>query len=367
MASLLKTRRGSGGDGDELRLEPLTRLDEAAADWDRLAEQSGNVFSTREWATVWWDHFGDGGELLLAACRSKGGRIVAILPLYRHRSRVLRLARFLGHGAGDQLGPVCSPVDAPAVAGALKRALSTRPWRSHLLLGERLPADQAWSALTGGRVLLREESPVLRIGGRGWEELLTQSSSNLRQQVRRRERKLLRERKLTYRLARDPGALQDDLDILVALHRARWGPRGSTALSGRRESFHREFAPLALERGWLRLWFAEVDGTAVAAWYGFHFAGAEAFYQSGRDPAWDREAVGFVLLAQTIRAAIEDGAREYRFLRGPEPYKHRFADSDPGLETTLVAHGRPARASAAAVSSISRRPAGRRLLRRLAG
>jgi CelD/BcsL family acetyltransferase involved in cellulose biosynthesis len=364
MAGLLNSRHGSG---DELRLEPLAGLDEAAADWDRLAEQSGNVFATREWATVWWEHFGGDGELLLAACLSRDGRIAAILPLYRHRSRVFRMARFLGNGAGDQLGPVCSPADAPAVAGALKRALSIPPWRSHLLLAERLPADQAWSELTGGRVLLREESPVLHIAGRGWEELLTQSSSNLRQQVRRRERKLLRERNLTYRLAGDPAALQEDLDILLALHKARWGPRESTALSGRRESFHREFAPLALERGWLRLWFAEVDGAAVAAWYGFRFAGAESFYQSGRDPAWDREAVGFVLLAHTIRTAIEDGAREYRFLRGPEPYKRRFADSDPGVETALVARGARARASVATVSSISRLAAGRRLLRRLVG
>jgi CelD/BcsL family acetyltransferase involved in cellulose biosynthesis len=362
----LNSRHGPvDGASDELRLEPLTAIAEAAADWDRLAEQSGNVFATREWATVWWEHFGGDGELMLAACIDRDGRLAAILPLYRHRSRVLRLARFLGHGVGDQLGPVCSPADTPAVAGALKRALSTPPWRSQLLLAERLPADQAWSELTGARVLLREESPVLRIAGRGWEELLQQSSANLRQQVRRRERKLLRERSLTYRLAGDPAALAEDLDTLMALHRARWGPRDSTALSGRRASFHREFARLALERGWLRLWFAEVDGKAVAAWYGFRFAGAESFYQSGRDPAWDREAVGFVLLAHTIRTAIEDGAREYRFLRGPEPYKRRLADSDPGLETVLFARGARARASVATASSISRRPAGRRLLRRL--
>ncbi len=35
----------------------------------------------------------------------------------------------------------------------------------------------------------------------------------------------------------------------------------------------------------------------------------------------------------------KDGADEYWFLRGPEPYKARFADQDPGLETMVVPHG----------------------------
>jgi hypothetical protein len=36
--------------------------------------------------------------------------------------------------------------------------------------------------------------------------------------------------------------------------------------------------------------------------------------------------------------------REYRFLRGGEPFKSRFVDADPGLETVVVTCGvrRPA-------------------------
>src|SRR5439155_17070455 len=103
------------------------------------------------------------------------------------------------------------------------------------------------------------------------------------------------------------------------------------------ESFHREFAQVALDRGWLRLWILELDGRPAAAWYGFRFGGVETYYQSGRDPAADRLAVGFVLLVQTIRAALKDGIREYRFGRGAESYKYRFASEDPGLETVAVA------------------------------
>ena len=104
-------------------------------------------------------------------------------------------------------------------------------------------------------------------------------------------------------------------------------------------SFHREFARCAFERGWLRLWFLEIDGDPVAAWYGFRFGEAESYYQSGRDPAWDRSSVGLVLLAHTIREAMGDGMREYRLLRGGESYKDRFATADPGLQTVARPRG----------------------------
>ena len=60
--------------------------------------------------------------------------------------------------------------------------------------------------------------------------------------------------------------------------------------------------------------------------------------------------MGFVLMNHTIRAAIEDGMREYRLLRGDEGYKSRFATRDRPLETRAVGRGplgRPAVAAAA--------------------
>src|SRR5206468_2281345 len=99
------------------------------------------------------------------------------------------------------------------------------------------------------------------------------------------------------------------------------------------------FAHAALERGWLRLWVLEADGAPVAAWYGFRFAEVDWYYQSGRDPAWERQSVGFVLMAHTIQAAFDDGMLEYRLLRGGEGYKERFASDDPGIETVALTRG----------------------------
>jgi CelD/BcsL family acetyltransferase involved in cellulose biosynthesis len=346
----------------ELSLERFESFDEHADDWDALALASRNIFSTREWASVWWRHFGEGRPLELTACMDDD-RVAAILPLYLASSRPLRTLRFIGHGPSDELGFVCGPADVESVARALREALAEKRWRWQVLLAERLAGGHDWSGLLGGKVLGREESPVLRTGGRSWDEFLAGRSRNFRDQVRRRERKLGREHDVGYRLA-DRDSLEADFETLVGLHEARWGER-SPAFVGPLRSFHLDFAATALERGWLRLWSLDVDGRTVAAWHGFRFGDVESYYQSGRDPSWDRDRVGFVLLTHTMREAFDDGMREYRLLRGGEAYKDRFATEDSGIETVAVARGlgRPAQALGPAL----RRALPGRVRRRLRG
>ena len=326
-------------------------------EWGALAADVGNIFGTPEWISTWWRHFGSGRRLLITACRSADGALVAVLPLYLWAGRPLRVVRFLGHGPGDALGPICRGDDRPVVAAALKRRL--QELGASLLVAENVPGEEGWSAVLGGRVLSREASPVLAFDGMSWESLLASWSKNLRSQVRSRERKLVDDHRATFRLAVDPERFDSDLDRLFELHRHRWS-QGS-GFSGT-ESFQREFAALALARGWCRLWLLEIDGEARAAWYGFRFANVESYYQAGRDPAWDQYSAGFVVLAHSIREAVVDGAREYRFLRGDEGFKLRFASHDHGLETMVLPRGRAARAALRVALSLPR-PLLRRVVR----
>jgi CelD/BcsL family acetyltransferase involved in cellulose biosynthesis len=345
------------------RVEPVESLDSVREEWSALAAETGNIFATWEWTSIWWRHFGRGRELLAQACYSPDGSLFAILPLYLSAVRPLRMARFLGHPEADNLGPVCSRTDRAAAARALLEAL--RRERLDLFVGENVPADEGWAAFLGAKVLRRTGSPVLRFRGASWDELLAARSSNFREQVRRRERKLRREHEVRFRLSDDPAQLHDDLDILFSLHSARW--KGGGLFTSTSEGFHREFAVCALERGWLRLWMLEVDGAPVAAWYGFRFGDAESYYQAGRDPAWSGASVGFVLLAHTIREALEDGVAEYRFLEGGEDYKYRFTREDPGLETIGLARSAAGAAAVTAARTLGRRPSLVALGRRVAG
>jgi CelD/BcsL family acetyltransferase involved in cellulose biosynthesis len=318
--------------------EPISGFEAGRDEWSELAERSGSVFSTWEWATAWWRHFGDGGEPVLLRCTRPDGPS-AIFPLRRSRRGPLRILRFIGHGPGDMLGPVCDPADREAAAIALREALTAGeagPWQ--LFLAERLPVGELGPAL-GGRELQREASPELAIAGRSWEEYLASCSRNMREKLRRNTRKLEKQHELSFRLCEDPDRLDDDLNTLIRLHRARWGEGEGAFERETVVAFHHDFAAAALQRGWLRLWTMEVDGEPAAAWYGFRFGNTESFYQSGRDPRYDRFSIGFLMLMRTVQAAFEDGLDRYAFLRGDEPYKDRLAEADPGLETRALGNG----------------------------
>jgi len=313
-------------------IEDLDGLDGA---WTRLATRSTNVFGTWEWASAWRKHIQPDAPTMTVVI-SREGAPVAVVPLQRASSKLVRVVRIAGGDAADELGPVCEEEDRADVARILRNALDELPWRWDVFLCERLPSDEAWGSL-GGMRLRGAPSPVLRVSDGTWQDFVRSRSSNLRQQIGRFERRLRREHRLRFRLTTEADRLPADLDTLFELHTKRWGDR--TKAFAAHEPFHREFAARALAQGWLRLWIMELDGVPVAAWYGFRFGGVESGYQTGREPALEDRSVGFVLMVHSMREAINDGVQEYRFLRGGEAYKGRFANEDRGLETIGVAGG----------------------------
>ena len=322
------------------RARPIEQVvDVASAEraWQRLAAESTNIFSTSEWASTWWRHFGRDREAFVSVLRDENGQPAGLLPLYAWRTRPLRVLRFIGHGTGDELGPLGSPDRRPAIAAALLDLLAET--KADLFVGERGVLDEGWSDLIGARRLKVEASPAVRVGPDDWQTFLAGQHGTLRRSLGMKERRLFRAHEARYRLTQRWEELDRDLDTLFALHRLRWG-REVTNFS-RTEAFHRAFARTAFDRGWLRLWLLEIDGTPRAAWYGFRYRGVESFYQGGRDPSpvWDRYSLGLLLLAQSMRAAFEDRLDEYRLLRGGEAYKARFTSSARAVETFAISRG----------------------------
>jgi CelD/BcsL family acetyltransferase involved in cellulose biosynthesis len=314
------------------RVDAVDDFDSVAGEWDALAPLTKNVFVTRDWLQTWWHHFGNDQRLAIARCTySRNREVFALLPLYEYASRPVRIVRLLGHGHSDELGPICDPHAVAEAAGCLRMFLCRL--KCDVFLGDDLRADGGWHETVGGHVYRTAESPLIRFPVGRWPAYLASRSANFREQARRRERALVRSGRVKFRLA-DESSLATDLDALFALHRARWGDASEFVAA---EPFHRDVAVRALARRWLRLWMLEINGEAVAAWYGFRYAGIDSYYQAGRDPAWDRASVGWVLLLHTIRDAATAGSSEYRLLRGGEHYKTRFATETEQTQSLVVA------------------------------
>jgi CelD/BcsL family acetyltransferase involved in cellulose biosynthesis len=324
------------------RLELFGAPADLRADWSELAAASRNPFATVEWAEAWLEHASGSVRSRLFAAAGPTGRIAAIVPLVIVRGRYVRKVRFLGFGAANELGPICAREDRELGVEALRLALAATRDEWDVFLGESLPADD-WPARLGATLVARSGSPVVRGPWESWDHYLASRSRSLRKELRQKERRL-RDRGLRYRTVTDPADLDEGLDRLFELHRARWGAEASPWFAGL-ERFHRAFARAALRRGWLRLRLLELAGRVAAANHSFRFGDIEWSYQHGRDPDLERESVGLLIFGHAVREAFGEHASEFRLGPGTQEYKLRFATDDPGLETVALARGLRGRAS----------------------
>lgn len=296
-----------------------------ADEWNQLALKSGTPFMTAEWLTAWCATLGQGkcswtilhdsdGSIRAGACvrRAALGKLASTTDAYSHDWEIL---------ARDD-----------RARAELWSALVHRSASRIQLEGMRQGADSARFVCEelgrmGYKVISAQgpSSPWLMLPA-SWDELIGDVSGSLRGQIGRRRRQLEREGTVTFRVGGTPATLDRDLDIFLGLEGSGWKGRDGTAITSKAstEALYRTFARGAAERGWLRLYFLELDGEAIAADYGCAFAGTGVFIKTGFNEAHSRLSPGLVLRAEVLRSSIEEGLVGYDFLGHPDTYKTRW-------------------------------------------
>jgi CelD/BcsL family acetyltransferase involved in cellulose biosynthesis len=120
--------------------------------------------------------------------------------------------------------------------------------------------------------------------------------------------------------------LQEFLEALFRLHRARWRSRGENGVLDEEtiKAFHRAAAPGLLRAETLRMYAMRLNGGIVAIYLGFLCGGRAFYYLSGFDPEISDISPGTLLIAYAIEEAIRESATCFDFLRGAERYKHAW-------------------------------------------
>ena len=303
------------------------------AQWNGLLRASAvdGPFLTWEWLHAWWTHLHGAAALQVVAVRD-GAELVAIAPLMITTGAVPWLSRleFLGtgHAGSDYLDVIVRIGREPEALGAIARFLAARKTTLRLdhlpdvslgaQLAERLVSD-GWvaSAVPGG------VCPVIPIAGHTWDSYLATLGSAHRANVRRRLRALGQQFHMRFEQVASDGDRRAALEALTAFHERRFrSGGGSTAfLTPALRAFHDDATRRALDHGWLRMYVLWLDDTPAAVMYGFFYNRQFFFYQHGFDDRYGRYSVGLVLMALTIRAAIDEGAQAFDLLWGTEPYK----------------------------------------------
>ncbi len=321
-----------------------TRFRRLEAEWRDLERRSpgSGVFQGFRWSSGMWPHErASGAQLRIAAVRSAGGGLVAVLPLVLERRSGLapvRVLRFLGQPFAD-VQDICieKGADASAVVALLGSWLGNACEDCDVVDLAELPSH---SLLLGSRELLLEGFEARSVHvvpacerrlvplPRRFDEYLEGLGRHFRKNQRRRRRLLAERFDLCFEVEdgfADPARAIADL---MQLHQRRMralGQRGLFRSEARCEAFAELFHALLVE-GTLRIHRLLVDGRAVAADAVLSDGARATCYIGGMDPdpALAHFSLGTLNLLEAIRWSIETGHTECDLARGDEPYKLEY-------------------------------------------
>lgn len=253
-----------------------------------------------------------------------GNDLVGALPLTRSKLP-WRTLRSMAAGVSDYLHPLVRPgYEAAFVAAFLEHVGGSG--RGDLLdLHQIREGDPLLSALPASSLTEQATCLVLDLPG-SYEAYLATLGKSLRYDAQGLQRERMRKLRARVRFAETAEDAERFLACFFRLHARRWlrrGLPGAFLFRGTR-AMHRHFVVEALRNDRLRLSVLEVEDQPIGALYSMREERTYFFYQSGFDPRFAGLSPGSILVGETIRRAISEGATTFDFLRGDEPYKRRW-------------------------------------------
>lgn len=315
-------------------------LERFRADWNNLLQENStsSIFQTPEWLAAWWSAFGGNKRLISLIFVDPNGKTVGIAPLYAERKSFLGFPlttlRFVGAGSGDSdaLDFITTPGYEQYCADAFidwlgKEAkwsicsLETLPENS--LLAKYLlqhAQKSAWQCNT-----TRTPNFIIDLATT-WPEYLTTLESSFRPLLTRYPKRLQSRFSVKIVRCEREKDLQDQLQILFALHQMRWTGRGEPGVfaNPERREFYFRMAASFLKCGWLEFWLLSLDGETVGAQFCFRYNNTVSLLQEGFHPKYAAEKIGYALRAHVLEQTILSGAQRYDFLGGADSYKAKF-------------------------------------------
>lgn len=315
---------------------------EMEQEWNDLLVSSGagNIFLTWDWLYNWWKYFKDPHKkLFIVGSRNLDGTLVGVLPCYKQeqkRSFMPGSIRFLGSEI------VCSEYmdlillqgfELEIVQGMMNFILDNNHSIRELHLTD--VGKNSNMVKFGLDFLEKANSRYLTRKGQTCpymclpetvDEFHGSLSQNMRSNIRRKYKNVFKNESAKIRLVEKESEIQESFNTLFSLHQERWASRGETGAFSTEalRKFHLDVGTSMLRKGWLKLYFLEIDSKTVASFYCFEFGGKYFYYQGGYDRSKEQLSPGLVLMGKIIEDAIIEGNTEFDFLRGVENYKWRW-------------------------------------------
>jgi CelD/BcsL family acetyltransferase involved in cellulose biosynthesis len=301
--------------------------------WTNLVRDATNAtpFQTWEWHKTWFDVYGRSKRPFILSAW-EGDDLVGIFPLAR-KAGAWSVLRSSGTGPSDYLHPLIRTGYEAQVESAFSESLASQNDYSLIDLHQ---VGSRSSLSPEGSIELEQATCLMLDLPENFESYLGMLGKSLRYDVRKLEKSLFTEGRAKIEWTTEE-SLPLGLEILFEQHRKRWRKRMLPgAFIGKAQSFHHAWGKLAIKQDWLRVGILYLDGNPSGAIYGMAMGDAVFFYQAGFDPVYKAVSPGTLLVGNFIRRSIEEGRKEFDFLRGDEPYKRRWKPQRSYVNRRLI-------------------------------
>jgi CelD/BcsL family acetyltransferase involved in cellulose biosynthesis len=319
-------------------------------EWTPLLHRSSadGIFLTDEWQQTWWTAYHP-GALWIITCRTDDDELIAIAPWFIEdhptRGRVVRTVGCVE--VTDYLDIIVARGYESTFFPALADYLAAHLHSYDVLDLCNIPAasvtlaclpDQLRACGFDVTVKLQEVCPVIELPAT-WDDYLARLDKKQRHELRRKIRRAqgAPEGVAWYTVGPEHN-LETELERFLRLMASSAEEKAVFLRDPQNLTFFRTVAPVLMERGWLQLNILTVGGNPAAAYLNFSYNNQVLVYNSGQDGQYAHLSPGIVLLAYTIRHAIEHGQRVFDFLRGNENYKYQMGGRDTEVFMLIARH-----------------------------
>ena len=290
-------------------------------------------FSSHEWLSTYWAHYGGGNDLFVLLARTDTGELVGVCPLQiRKRSvagvSLLSRASLIGTPLTDIQDMLVIPGLEIQALGKFVEAIEDMGI-DYLDLDE-IPEHsptRGWAVSVRGRMDVEEyvtsRLPFVELPG-SWAEFLASRGTSTQRNLKYYGNRLSKKFNLAFLSLTDPDHIDQELPAFFQLYEKRFAQYPVLTAPSYRK-FRSEVVRLFTKNGWLILFMLKLNGQPVAAELCLRSDDTLYAYNSCYDADWSREGTTLILQGNILEYAIRNRFCEYDFLRGEEPYKAHWA------------------------------------------
>lgn len=326
----------------------LNDLEKLRTVWNNLADKQGTYmpFLCFDWFKIWLDNFLDGNKLLILLLY-RGGNIKTIAPflIIEEKFKGINVRKI------ELIGNVHSPVrnflfdefDFMQRENCLLKIFEYffKRYENWDII-DLYPIDEKdenivflKNVIDKNNFKSTEELYFIKwyenkINYSG-DEYINKRSKNIRQELRRRRKKLEELGKLEFKIIKNNDEIDKYMNYYYETYTKSWKKKERIG-----PTFHRDLAKLASEKGWLRLGFLFLNDVPIASQFRIVSNGVCFFLKTAYNDQYRKYGPGTILLSEMIKYIIDiDNVIEIDFGSGDEPYKKSWASKKREMKRIL--------------------------------